>query len=133
MDIQIVDIEKHRKICSQLDTLEKTIEKTKDENERTKLINQANDLIDQLQETEAESKKTNESSGNNESGGNNLFTAALNMIGTALFGNANNVVHNPNHVAAFNVHNFQYYTATSKVKYYRDSFDRFKKPKKSIL
>tara|TARA_Y100000287_G_C14033463_1_gene262823 strand:- start:182 stop:592 length:411 start_codon:yes stop_codon:yes gene_type:complete len=129
MDIEIVDIEKHRNICAELDKLEKTIENTKYEDERIKLFEQANKLIDKLQETESESKK-NENNGSN---GNNLFTTALNMVGNALFGNANNIVNNPNHVAAFNVHNFQYYTATSKVKYYRDSFDRFKKPKKSIL
>lgn len=132
MDIEIVDIEKHRNICAQLDKLEKTIEKTKDEDERSRLIEQASDLIDKLEETESESKNT-KNSGNHGSNGNNLFTAALNMVGNALFGNVNNIVRNPNNVAAFNVANFQYYTATSKTKYYRNSFDRFKKPKKNIL
>ena len=55
------------------------------------------------------------------------------MVGNALFGNANNVNNNINNVAAFNVANYQYYTITSKTKYYRDSFDRFKKPKRRIL
>ena len=129
MDIEIVDIEKHRDICRKLDTLEQTIENTKDDHERNKLIKQANELIVSLEKTESENKNSNNNNNNNNSG----FGAAMKMVGANIiagFGNFNNF--GPS-VLAKGVNHFQYYKTQSKVKYYRDRFDRFNKPKKNIL
>tara|TARA_B100001063_G_scaffold224836_1_gene233185 strand:- start:42 stop:386 length:345 start_codon:yes stop_codon:yes gene_type:complete len=114
MDIEIFDIEAHRCICAELDRLEQTIEKTKDNDAINKLIKQANEWIDALQKTESENNSSYNHSNNNRG-----FSAAVKKIDFSMFDGG---LGKP-----------FYFKTKSKVKYYRDRFDRFNKPKKNIL